>query len=349
MRLLVFSAHPWDREFLDAAFFGSEHRIEYVQPHLDRGTARIAVGSEAVCVFVNDTLDSETLQLLAGAGTRLVLLRCAGYNNVDLAAAQRLGIEVMRVPAYSPNAVAEHAVALMLTLNRKVHRAWNRTREGNFSLDGLLGFDMAGATVGVVGTGSIGRIVARILRGFGSEVICCDPIRDPRWATSIGVSYAELGDLLACSRIVTLHCPLTPETFHLIDAAAIGRMQRGAMLINTSRGAVVDARALVDAIKAEHLGAVGLDVYEEEADIFFEDVSMQVIRDDVLARLTTFPNVVITGHQAFFTSEALDQIARATRANLESWIAGTPIDANRVCPGPRFVSATAGGRGDGTQ
>jgi D-lactate dehydrogenase len=245
----------------------------------------------------------------------VVALRCAGYNNVDVAAATRLGITVVRVPAYSPHAVAEHAIALILTLNRQIHRAYNRVREGNFALDGLLGFDLHGRTVGLIGTGRIGVVAARILTGFGCTLLASDPAQDPQ-ALALGVRYVALDELLSTSDIISLHAPLTSTTRHLIDAAAIARMKPGVMLVNTSRGALVDTRAVIDGLKSERIGSLGLDVYEEEADLFFADLSSTVIRDDVFARLLTFPNVVITGHQAFFTREALAAIARTSLENL---------------------------------
>lgn len=258
------------------------------------------------------------IHALAEAGVRLIALRCAGFNHVDLAAAAAAGISVARVPAYSPHAVAEHTVALMLTLNRKTHRAYNRVREGNFALDGLLGFDLHGKTVGIVGTGEIGAVVARILTGFGCTLLAHDPVRNPD-CEALGVHYVGLDELLSVSDVITLSCPLTPQTHHLIDAAALARMKRGVMLINTSRGAVVDTEALIKELKSGTVGNVGLDVYEEEADLFFEDLSGSIIRDDLFARLLTFPNVLVTGHQAFFTHEALTAIADTTIANVTAF------------------------------
>ena len=270
------------------------------------------------------------LQILAAGGTRVLALRCAGFNNVDLPTAAALGITVVRVSAYSPHAIAEHTVGLMLMLNRQLHRAYNRVREGNFALDGLLGFDLCGKTVGVVGTGRIGALVCRIMAGFGCTVLAHDLLPDPA-VVALGVRYLPLADLLAASHIVTLHAPLTPATRHLIDAAAIARMKSGVMLINTSRGALVDTRAVIDGLKSGRIGTLGLDVYEEEGDLFFEDLSSTVIRDDVFARLLTFPNVVITGHQAFLTREALAAIATTTLANLTCVERGEAC-ANQVRP-----------------
>ena len=314
MNVAVFSTKQYDRTSLERANAG-RHELHYLEPHLEQATAALASGHEAVCAFVNDRLDATVLELLAADGIRLVALRCAGFNNVDMPAAQRLGIVVVRVPAYSPHAVAEHTVALMLALNRKMHRAYNRVREGNFALEGLLGFDMNGRTAGVVGTGKIGAVVAQILRGFGCQVLAFDPFPDEE-CRSAGVHYVSLDELLRASDIVTLHCPLTAENHHLIDATAVEKMKTGVMLINTSRGGLLDTRAVIDALKSGKLGHVGLDVYEEEGEMFFEDLSGTILRDDIFTRLLTFPNVIITGHQAFFTREALDKIAATTIANI---------------------------------
>ena len=318
MRVAIYSTRPNDREFLTRANDAGRHQLVFIEARLDATTVPAADGAQAVCVFVNDRLDAEVLQALHAGGVRLVALRCAGFNHVDLAAAAALGLAVGRVPEYSPHAVAEHTAALALTLNRKIHRAYNRVREGNFALDGLLGFDLHGRTVGLVGTGRIGTCFARIMAGFGCRVLATAPEVNPE-CTALGVAYVELAELLARSDIVSLHCPLTPQTRHLIDAAALTRMKRGAMLINTSRGAVVDTRAVIAALKSGQLGSLGLDVYEEEADLFFRDLSDEVLHDDLFARLLTFPNVVITGHQAFFTADALAAIAQTTLANLDSF------------------------------
>lgn len=325
MKIIVFSTKPYDRTFLSEA--GSEHDLAFVEPALDATTTALAAGHEAVCVFVNDVVNAAVLEAIAAHGVRLVLLRCAGFNNVDVAAAHRLAIAIGRVPAYSPHAVAEHTLGLILSLNRRIHRAHNRIREGNFALDGLLGFDLHGKTVGVVGTGAIGSVVCRILAGFGCHVLAVDPY--PNGALDqLGVDYVALDDLLAASDIVTLHCPLTPQTQHIIDAHAFAKMRDGVMLINTSRGALVDTRAAIAALKSGRLGYLGIDVYEEEAHLFFENLSGQVIQDDVFARLLTFPNVLITGHQAFFTREALTAIAGTTMANASSFEReGSPIHA----------------------
>jgi D-lactate dehydrogenase len=271
-----------------------------------------------VCVFVNDRVDDGVLKTLKSLGVGLVALRCAGFNNVDLAAAKKHGIKIARVPAYSPEAVSEHAVALILSLDRNIHRAYARVREGNFALEGLLGFNLHGRTVGVVGTGRIGTCVARIMRGFGCKLLAYD-IQPNAACSELGVAYVPMSELLATSDIVTLHCPLTPQTRHLIDAEAIGRLKHGAMLINTSRGAIVDTQAVIDGIKSGAVGHLGLDVYEEEAALFFDDKSDQVISDDLFERLLTFPNVLVTGHQGFFTADALKAIADTTLANIDAF------------------------------
>lgn len=317
MEIAVFSTKSYDRQFIDAAA-SNRYRFHYLEAQLTADTAILARGAGAVCVFVNDLVDDGALQVLKSLGVGLVALRSAGFNNVDLAAAKRHGITIARVPAYSPEAVSEHTVALILSLDRNIHRAYARVREGNFALDGLLGFNLYGRTVGIVGTGRIGTCVARIMAGFGCKLLAYD-IKPNTACSEIGVTYVPLAKLLAESDIVTLHCPLTQETRHLIDADAIGRLKHGAMLINTSRGAIVDTKAVVDGIKSGVIGHMGLDVYEEEAVLFFDDKSDQVIRDDLFERLLTFPNVLITGHQGFFTEEALKSIADTTIANIDAF------------------------------
>ncbi|KFG69696.1 2-hydroxyacid dehydrogenase [Microvirga sp. BSC39] len=318
MHVTVFSTKPYDRRFLDASNATAGHRLSYLEARLSVETCGLANGADGVCAFVNDEVNADVLASLASMGVKLVALRAAGFNNVDLEAARREGITVARVPAYSPHAVAEHTIALILTLNRNVHRAYNRVREGNFALEGLLGFDLAGKTTGVVGTGKIGEVVCRILTGFGCTVLAYDP--QPNAACEqMGVRYVPLEELLSLSDIVTLHCPLTPATHHLIDARTLARMKPGVMLINTSRGAVIDTRAALRGLKDGTIGYLGLDVYEEEADLFFEDLSQRFIGDDVFARLLTFPNVLITGHQAFFTEEALTNIADTTIGNITAF------------------------------
>ncbi len=315
MRIDVFSAKPHDLVFLQEAAQGTTLDLQFHEARLTPDTARLAQGAQAICAFVNDTLGRETLDVLDGLGVRLIALRSAGFNHVDLRAAQEAGIAVARVPAYSPHAVAEHTVALILALNRKTHRAFNRVREGNFALDGLMGFDMHGKVAGIVGTGLIGTVLARILTGFGCEVLASDPSPSAE-CEALGVRYVEMDELLGRADIITLQCPLTPGTHHLIDDVAIARMKPGVMLVNTSRGAVVDTIAVIRGLKSGQIGSLGLDVYEEEADLFFEDLSHSYIPDDVFARLLTFPNVLITGHQGFFTREALRAIAQTTIANI---------------------------------
>jgi D-lactate dehydrogenase len=324
VKVAVFSAKPYDREFFADINHSFSHELIFLEPHLNAETAILAQGAAAVCVFVNDCVDRATLQTLAKFGIRLVALRCAGFNNVDRSAAAELGVKLARVPAYSPHAVAEHTIALMLALNRNIPRAHARVHEGNFSLTGLLGFDMFGKTAGIVGTGRIGSMVARLLTGFGCRVIASDVIENAA-CLALGVTYVALEDLLARSDIISLHCPLTPETRHLVNAEAIARMKPGAMLINTSRGAVVETKAVIAGLKTRKIGYLGIDVYEEEGDLFFEDCSNQIIQDDVFSRLLTFPNVLVTGHQAFFTREALAEIARVTLSNITEFERGNAL------------------------
>jgi D-lactate dehydrogenase len=325
MKVAVFSTKAYDRRFLEAANGDHGHKLVFFEPHLTSDTAVLASEFPCVCVFVNDYLDGKTLKTLAQQGTRLIALRAAGYNNVDVKTATELGMTIVRVPAYSPYAVAEHTIGLILTLNRKIHRAYNRVREDNFSLDGLLGFDVHGRTIGIVGTGKIGVIVAQILKGFGCQLLAYDVYRNPE-CEALGATYVELPELFRASDIITLHCPLTPETYHLIDAEALEQMKQGVMLINTSRGALIDTEAVIGALKSRKVGHLGLDVYEQESDLFFEDLSEDVIQDDVFQRLLTFPNVLITGHQAFFTEDALKNIAETTLSNI------TDLEQGHPCP-----------------
>ncbi len=324
IKVAVFSAEPYDRRFLDEALgahaLHAQVALRYFSQALSVQSAVLAQGCAAVCVFVNDILDDAVLAVLAQHGVGAVLMRCAGFNNLDVAAANRLGLFVARVPAYSPQAVAEHTLALLLTLNRHTHHAYARVREGNFALDGLLGTNLHGKTVGLVGLGKIGMAAARIFHGFGCRVLGCDPDLPPAFLT-LG-SAATLPELLAESDIVSLHCPLTADTKHLIDAAALARMKPGAMLVNTSRGALIDTRAVIGALKARQLGALAIDVYEQEAELFFHDHSGEIIDDDVFQRLMTFPNVLVTGHQGFFTIEALREIAAITLGNLVNFLEG---------------------------
>ncbi len=326
MRIAAFSIKPYDRESLGAAAAGLPLEWSWHESRLDRSTARLAEGAAAVCCFVNDELDAGVLEILAQLGVRLITLRCAGFNQVDLVAAARLGLAVTRVPEYSPHAVAEHTIGLILTLDRRLHKAYNRVRDGNFSLDGLLGFDLHGRTAGVVGVGRIGRCVAEILLGFGCRVLAHDPHPDPVLVAR-GVEYVPLDDLLAASDIVSLHCPLTPSSHHLINAPAIARMKPGVMLINTSRGGLIDTKAVIEGLKSGRIGHLGLDVYEEEADLFFDDHSNWIIHDDTFTRLLTFPNVVVTAHQGFFTKNALDAIAAQTIRNLVHLQRGEALEA----------------------
>jgi D-lactate dehydrogenase len=323
MKVTIFSSKPYDEKFLREHNSGFGHELVFIENRLQLQTAVIAAQSPAICAFVNDVLDEATLTKLAEGGTRFIAMRCAGFNNVDLAAAARLGLQIARVPAYSPYAVAEHTVALLLCLNRHIHKAYNRVREGNFSIDGLLGSDLHGKTIGVIGTGTIGGIFARIMTGFGCEVLAQDIVENPS-CLAAGVRYVTLDELLTRAHAVSLHCPLMPETQHLINAAALNRMRDGVLLINTSRGALIDTAAAIGAIKRGHLGGLALDVYEEESELFFDDRSFQIIQDDVFMRLTTFPNVLITGHQAFFTREAMANIAVTTLENLADFEAGRP-------------------------
>jgi D-lactate dehydrogenase len=333
MRIVVYSARSYDRRFLEQANADGRHTLSFLEARLESATAVASDGAQAVCAFVNDCLDADVLRRLHAQGVRLILLRSAGFNHVDLVAAADLGLCVARVPEYSPYAVAEHTVALILTLNRKIHRAHARVREGNFALEGLLGFDLRASTVGVIGTGKIGGCFARIMAAFGCRLLACDPQSNPD-VLALGAEYVTLPELLAASDVVSLHCPLTPATRHLIDAPALARMKPGAMLVNTSRGAVVDTRAVVAALKRGQLGGLALDVYEEEGDLFFRDLSDDVLQDDVFARLLTFPNVLITGHQGFFTVQAMTAIAETTLDNADAFARdgrpAHPVSVERV-------------------
>jgi len=321
----VYDTKSYDREFLLAAGEGRGIDWRFLEFRLSAETAAAAQGAAAVCAFVNDRLDAPCLAALAQRQVRLVALRCTGFNPVDLPAARALSMPVTRVAVYSPYAVAEHAVALLLTLNRRIHRAYNRVRELNFSLQGLVGSDLHGHTAGIAGTGKIGRVVARILAGFGMRMLAYDPFPAPDWAATLGVEYVDQETLFRMSDVLSLHVPLVPATRHLVGPTTLALMKPGALLINVSRGGLIDTAALIGALKSGQLGGVGLDVYEEEEGIFFEDLSGQVLQDDELARLLTFPNVLITAHQAFLTREALGDIARVTVANLEALSAGRPF------------------------
>lgn len=314
MRIAVFNTKDYDRSHLQHANETHQHEMTFFEPRLTLETAELAARHQGVCAFVNDVLDAAVLGKLARGDTRYIALRSAGFNNVDLTAATELGLKVARVPAYSPHAVAEHTVALMLCLNRKIHRAYARVREANFSLSGLLGFDIHQKTVGIVGTGKIGTCLAHILRGFGCQILAFDP-QPNQTCRDLGVNYVDLQELWKKSHIISLHCPLTPETHYLVDADAIATMRDDVMLVNVSRGAVIDTKAVIQALKHRTIGSLGIDVYEEESEYFFEDRSAEVLEDDQLARLLTFPNVLITGHQGFFTEEALAAIASTTLKN----------------------------------
>jgi D-lactate dehydrogenase len=329
MNVAVFDTHQFDREALEKAN-QSRHQLRFLQPQLTEDTALLAKGCNAVCLFANDRANAKALQTFKELGIRLVTLRSAGFNHVDLTAAHSLGLTVVRVPEYSPHAIAEFATGLLLTLNRKIHRAHNRVREMNFSLEGLVGFDIFEKQVGVVGTGRIGRVFCQIMRGFGCQVIAYDIQPDLAWAKMHGVDYVELSQLYQDSDVISLHAPLTPETRHLINAASIGTMKPSVILINTSRGALIEASALIDALKAHKIGGACLDVYEEESGIFFSDFSEVGIDDDLLARLLTFPNVLVTSHQAFLTREALQNIAQTTIQSLTRFEAGQDLSNVQV-------------------
>ena len=322
MNVGVFSTQAYDREPLERANSEPGHQLSFLEPRLGPDTAELGAQFEAVCVFVNDRLSRPVLERLRAGKTRLIALRCAGFNNVDLAAARELGLTVVRVPAYSPHAVAEHAVGLILMLNRKLHRAYARVREANFSLAGLCGFDLHGRRVGVLGTGAIGAAFCQIMRGFGCTVVACDPQPSPA-CLELGVTYLSASELFQTSDIISLHCPLTADTRHLISAESLALMKRGVMIINTGRGALIDARAAIAALKSGQLGYLGIDVYEEEENLFFRDLSSEIVQDDIFMRLLTFPNVVVTAHQGFFTREALDNIADTTIGNISAFERGS--------------------------
>ncbi|MEH6691526.1 MAG: 2-hydroxyacid dehydrogenase [Pseudorhizobium pelagicum] len=329
MRVTIFSTKPYDRHFLDRGWQAGLD-LQYCEARLSLETVALAEGSAAICAFVNDNLSRPVLERLADYGVQLIALRSAGFNNVDLVAAEELGLTVARVPAYSPHAVAEHTMAIILALNRKIHRAYNRVREGNFALDGLLGFDLHGKTFGIVGTGKIGAVLARIVTGFGCRLLGHDLQQNPD-CLALGMTYVDREEIFRESDILSLNCPLTPDTYHMIRSDTLPLLKPGVMLINTSRGAVIDAHAAIAGLKDGTIGSLGLDVYEEEADLFFEDLSNEMLRDDVFARLLTFPNVLITGHQAFFTHEALEAIADTTIGNIAAFReTGQPLHAVTV-------------------
>jgi len=329
-RIAVFSSKNWVVSSFKQVNQKYNFEITYLEVILDKKTAILANGFDAICVFVNDTIDAEVLTQLHQGGVKLVALRCAGFNNVDVKKAQELGVGVVRVPAYSPYAVAEHTAGMILTLSRKYHKAYHRVREANFALDGLMGFDLHQKTVGTIGTGKIGQVFIDIMKGFGCRNIAYDKYPNRKLEQS-GLEYVDLKKLYKESDIISLHCPLTPETYHLINKKAISSMKKGVMIINTSRGPLIDSKAVIKGLKNQHIGYLGIDVYEEEQDLFFEDLSEKIIQDDVFVRLQTFPNVLITAHQAFFTKEAVDNITTTTFDNIESYLkSGT--SKNSVMP-----------------
>lgn len=330
MRMILFSSKSYDQQSFLAANLPASWHTSFQEARLNLASVDLAKDCEVVCAFINDDLSAPVLRRLAAGGTRLIALRSAGYNHIDLPVAEQLGLSVVRVPAYSPHAVAEHALALILTLNRRTHRAFNRTREGDFSLHGLTGFDLHGKNVGIIGAGQIGLTFARIMAGFGCQLLINDPYPVANLA-NLSARQVELDELIERSDIISLHCPLNAATHHLINTQRLQQMKAGAMLINTGRGALIDTPALIGALKSGQLGYLGLDVYEEEAELFFEDRSDLPLQDDVLARLLSFPNVLITAHQAFLTHEALAAIAATTRDNIAAWLAGVP--SNQLVPG----------------
>jgi len=328
MRIAFYDSKPYDEKSFNSRNTEG-HKFTFFKTRLNERTARLAAGYEVICAFVNDEISREVAGILYEGGVRLIVLRSAGYNNVDLKAVYGR-IHVLRVPSYSPHAVAEHTAALLLSLNRNIHRAYYRTRDNNFSIDGFLGFDLNGKTAGVVGTGKIGRILIKILHGFGMNILAYDGWPDGGFAAKYDVKYVDLDELYTKSDIISLHCPLTPETQHMINAESIGKMKDDVMLINTGRGQLIDTTALIEALKAGHIGSAGLDVYEEEGEYFFEDFSSSMVEDDVLARLLTFNNVLVTSHQAFFTKEALSNIADTTLKNVSAWVNNENLE-NEIC------------------
>jgi len=331
MKVAVFSTKSFDKEYLDQANESGSQELFYFEASLKERTVRLTEGFDAVCVFVNDTLNSTVIDSLAANGIKTIVLRCAGFNNVDVEYASSCGIKILRVPAYSPHAVAEHAVALIMTLNRKTHKAYNRVREGNFSIERLTGFELDGKTVGVVGTGRIGSIFAKIMKGFGCSIYAHDAYEN-KSLIEAGATYVSLEELFSKSDIISLHCPLTPETHHMINDDSINLMKKGVMLINTSRGKLIDTNAAIEALKDGKIGYLGMDVYEQEENLFFKDLSEIIIRDDKISRLMTFPNVLVTAHQAYFTDNALIQISKTTIQNLIDFKNGTIRPENEVTP-----------------
>ena len=329
IRIAFFDAKPYDIESFNQVNEKFGYKMKYLPNHLNQDTMIMGKGYSVVCAFVNDVLNKTVIDFLYENGTRLIAMRCAGYNNVELSAAYKK-MHIVRVPAYSPYAVAEHAVALMMSLNRKIHKAYYRTRDANFNINGFLGFDMFGKTAGVIGTGKIGKVLIGILKGFGMKVLAYDAFPDPKSASEMGFEYVDLDTLYQNADIISLHCPLTKETHHLINETSIAKMKPGVMIINTGRGPLIDSKALIDGLKHRIVGSAGLDVYEEESDYFFEDFSNELLDDDVLARLLTFNNVLVTSHQAFFTREALTNIAMTTMTNIQEYF-GEKYLTNEIC------------------
>ncbi len=329
MKLAFFSTKPYEKRFFEKMNVKYNHQITFFDAHLNMETISLVKGFEAICVFVNDTLDEPILEKIMENNVTLIVLRSAGFNNVDIKAAHKLGLSVVRVPAYSPYAVAEHSLALIMTLNRKIHKAYNRIRDDNFSLEGLIGFDIHTKTVGIFGTGKIGKTFAKIMSGFSCRLIAFDLFEDKE-CIALGVEYVSYNELFATSDIISLHCPLNHETHHLINKETLSMMKKGVMLINTSRGGLIDTPEIINSLKNGKIGYLGLDVYEEEADIFFEDLSGKVLQDDVLARLLTFQNVIVTSHQAFFTDNAMNKIAETSLDNITKFEQNTPV--NLVLP-----------------
>jgi len=325
MKVIFFSSKQYDEEYFKRSNNNYNHELRFLESKLNIDTVNLINGESTICVFVNDILDHKVLLKLSNVGVKLIALRCAGYNNVDMDAAHKLDLTVVRVPAYSPYAVGEHTIGLMLSLNRKVHRAYQKVRDGNFSLDGLLGFDFHGRTMGIIGTGRIGTVVARITSAMGMKVVAHDPVRNPE-CENLGVNYVDMDYLLKHSDVISIHCPLTAKTKHIINESALGKMKPGVMLINTSRGATLDTCAVIEGLKTKKIGYLGLDVYEQESKLFFEDLSCEIIQDDIFQRLLTFPNVLITAHQGFFTTDALKNIADTTLESITQFKKGAALE-----------------------
>ena len=324
MKIAVFSTKPYDKDYFEKYDDKHEHQISYFDTALDEHTANLTKDFDAVCIFVNDNADKDLIKLIAENGVKLIALRCAGYNNVDIDAAKENGIKVVRVPAYSPEAVAEHALALIQTLNRKTHKAYNRIREGNFSLNNLMGFNLHKKTIGVIGTGIIGATFCKIMLGFGCKVVAYD-IKESKELVDLGVQFLNLKALFKASDILSLHCPLNPETKHIINSTSLNMMKDGVMIINTSRGGLIETSEVIDALSSKKIGFLGIDVYEQEENFFFKDLSESIIQDDLLLRLNSFPNVLITSHQAFFTKEAMHEITSTTIQNFNDFEKGTEL------------------------